>query len=101
MNAKLNVTRFSNEDVIATSACEMIGKTHYHTTGASTYDRDLNQTYVPGDLLVYLGEGNFVPVEGTEQFSLTLPGNVFVPVGRYYYYDGQTYVPCEVQAHGR
>ena len=101
MNAKLNVTRFSNEDVIATSFCEHVGVTHYHSTGASTYDRVEDTTYVPGDLLVYLGEGQFTPVSGSGQFALQLPGNVYVPVGRYFYFDGQNYVPCELQAHGR
>ncbi len=99
MNANLNVTRFNNEDVIATSFCEQFGVLHFFTTSRGAYSAQNNSTTFEGIQYIYndVGELQFVG----DTLTMTVPGRVTLPVGKYFYFNGQGYVLCEDQAHGR
>lgn len=113
MKARLAVTRFSNEDVIATSGytpggedpivipdgiCAEIGTAHFFATGRGVYDAGANTTTAPGVGYLYVAPGNMVPNGET---SLTVAGQVSIRSGRFYYFDGQGYLICDPQAHAR
>ena len=99
MNAKLNVSRFSNEDVIATSFCADAGTLHFFTTEGGAYDPVADQTTAPGISYVYQKPGKLV-FQG-DTLTMTIPGQVEIPAGKYFYFDGEGYVICENQVHGR
>ena len=113
MKARLAVTRFSNEDVIATSGyipgggdpivvpegiCPEIGTVHFFATGRGVYNAASNTTTAPGVGYMYNAPGNLVPNGST---SLTVAGQVSIRSGRFYYFDGQGYLICDPQAHAR
>ncbi len=99
MNANLNVTRFNNEDVIATSFCEEFGVLHFFTTARGSYNAASNSTTAPGIQYIYNDLGNMEFVGDT--LTMTIPGRVTIPEGRYFFWNGQSYQRCEHQAHGR
>lgn len=99
MNANLNVTRFNNEDVIATSFCQNFGVLHFFTTARGSYNAADNSTTAPGIQYIYNDVGELV-FQG-DTLTMTIPGKVNVPAGKYFYFDGENYKICEDQAHGR
>ena len=100
MKVLLDVIRFHNEDVVATSAitpdqggdiiiipdgvCVHVGALHFFTTKATGVSYMYN---APGDMT--LAPGN----------TMEIAGRVTIPAGRYYYDDGQGFVLCDLQAH--
>ena len=110
MKAWMEVIRFRNEDVIATSewvqpgiiipegVCAEIGTPHFATTGRGVYNAASNSTTAPGVGYNYIAPGEMVPNGET---SMTVGGQVSIRAGRFYYYNGETYVLCENQPHAR
>ena len=101
MKAMLNVTRFNNEDVIATSVeyCAEVGTLHFFTTDVGLYDSENDQTTAPGISYIYQAPGR-LRFQG-DTLTMTIAGNVEIPVGKYYYFDGQGYTVCDPQIHAR
>ena len=112
MNARFYVSRFSSEDVIATSdpfipggggvapdgLCQEIGTLHFFTTGRGRYDASTDKTTAPGVGYTYYGPADFVE---TGVYSMDWNGRVSVASGKFYYFDGVSYVLCDPQAHAR
>lgn len=114
MKATLAVTRFSNEDVIATSGafnpdpgtiiipdgvCAHVSTLHFFTTGRGTYNAATNMTTAPGVSYVYQEPGVMV-FDGSVS-SISVPGDVTISARKFYYFDGNTYQICDPQAHAR
>ena len=99
MNANLNVTRFENEDVIATSFCENFGALHFFTQDRGAYSAQGNSTTFKGIQYMYNDVGDLTFLGDT--LTMTVPGRVTLPPGQYFYFDGETYKLCKPQAHGR
>ena len=98
MNARLNVVRFSNEDVIATSEfCGLFGKDHFYYDG--TYTVNENGTisangqpyvYAKGVGLVEAFSGLTMPIENAQELQ---PGYYYSTEG------GTIWVYCPNQEH--
>ena len=114
MKARMAVIRFDNKDVIATSSftpggpdipivipdgvCAEIGVLHFFTTGRGTYNAASNMTTAPGVSYIYNAPGSMTVADGT---SMSIAGNVSIPKGKFFYFNGQTYTMCDPQAHAR
>ena len=103
MIARLNVTRFSNEDVIATSFvspfCAEVGTLHYYTTETGSYDPVADQTTAHGISYVYVAPGK-LREQGTT-LTMTINGYTEIPANTFFYFDGNGYTICDPQTHGR
>ena len=115
MKFQMDVIRFSNTDVIATSAivgpgpdnpivipegvCAHVGTLHFFTTGKGVYSAANNSTSAPGVSYIYNAPGELV-FDGSVS-SITLSGDVGISAGKFYYFDGQGYTICDPQAHAR
>ena len=93
MNVKFNVTRFNNEDVIATSfippvLCDHIGA-HFQTNGEVSYGTNANgeqKMYFAGTQ--YIWDGKKMTLYPGGDVSIEMPIDSDLPsVGQYYYYD--------------
>ena len=106
MKIRMEVTRFTNEDVLATSAvgpigpsgvCTQTGMTHILATRVS-YDPSANITTVTGPSFVYIEKGK---LQATGQTIAAVEVEGKVDVRTFVYFDGSNYYICEPQAHAR
>ena len=112
MKVLLDVIRFHNEDVVATSAitpdqggdiiiipdgvCVHVGALHFFTTSRGRYDASTDSTKATGVSYMYNAPGDMTLAPGN---TMEIAGRVTIPAGRYYYDDGQGFVLCDLQAH--
>ena len=108
MNAKYMISRFSNEDVISTSdviivdpslVCDKFGTLHFFTTSAGRYNATTGLTTANGLQYLYAGSGRMVFQPGVN--SMSWEGEQSIPVGKFFYFDGEAYIICDPQAHAR
>ena len=103
MNVKFNVTRFNNEDVIATSfippeLCDHFGTGHFLADGTADLAAD-GVLYFGGTQYSYSKKGGLEPYNGGDvKFPMPSPNEVPV-AGAYYYFSDEGWKICEIQAH--
>ena len=106
MNARLEVIRFRNEDLIATSAlpvpdvfCEAYGAVHFYTDETIvSYDEIKDETVATGKVYRYNGPGN---LELFARGNMVIPGKVDILENTFYHADAGVghSVICEIQRH--
>ena len=112
MKAFFDVIRFHNEDVIATSmlipdhggsvivvpdgVCAQVGVLHFFTTSRGRYDAANDVTTASGVSYIYNAPGDLSPTTGS---TMAISGRQRISAGNFYYYDGNTYILCDPQAH--
>ena len=107
MKLRMEVTRFRNEDVIATSGvgpvvppsdvCAQTGMTHILATLVS-YNAAANTTTVTGPSFIYVEKGK---MQSTGNGLTTVEVSGEVTPRTFIYYDGSRYIVCDPQAHAR
>ena len=105
MKVRMEVTRFRNEDVLATSGavvppsgvCAHTGMTHILATAVS-YNAAANVSTVTGPSFNYIDKGQMQST-GSGLTTVTVAGKV--TPGSFIYSNGSSYAICEVQPHAR
>lgn len=103
MNARLEVIRFRNEDVIVTSGiegiyCDHVGLKHLLITGESVPGTNVLNYDYPADYIRYNAPGDLHKITEVTIRS----NNSLIPVGTFYYFDSNgSLLKCEIQNHGQ
>ncbi len=77
--------------------CEQLGTLHFFTTKVLSYDSGTDTTTLAGIQYIYNDVGN-LHFAG-DALTIRVSGND-TEVGKFYYFDGQSYILCDPQYHG-